>query len=50
MLGRIGDSYVLASETCAFDIIGAEFIREVENGEVVVITKDGIESHRPFPK
>ena len=50
MLGKIGTSYVLASETCAFDIIGAEFIREVENGEVVVITKDGLESHRPFPK
>ncbi len=50
MLGKLGDSYVLASETCAFDIIGAEFIREVENGEIVVISKDGIESHRPFPK
>lgn len=50
MLGKLGDSYVLASETCAFDIIGAEFIREVENGEIVVITEKGIESHRPFPK
>jgi amidophosphoribosyltransferase len=50
MLGKLGDSYVLASETCAFDIIGAEFVREVENGEIVVISKDGIESHRPFPK
>lgn len=50
VLGRLGDSYVLASETCALDIIGAEFVREVENGEVVVIDKDGIESHRPFPK
>ena len=50
MLGKLGDSYVLASETCAFDIIGAEFVREVENGEIVVISQDGIESHRPFPK
>jgi amidophosphoribosyltransferase len=50
VLGRLGDGYVLASETCALDIIDAEFVREVENGEVVVITKDGIESHRPFPK
>jgi amidophosphoribosyltransferase len=50
MLGKLDGSYVLASETCAFDIIGAEFVREVENGEVVVITKDGVESHRPFPK
>ncbi len=50
VLGRLGDSLMFASETCALDIIDAEFVREVENGEVVVITKDGIESHRPFPK
>ncbi len=50
VLGRLGDSYIFASESCALDIIDAEFVREVENGEVVVITKDGIESHRPFPK
>ena len=50
VLGRVGKSYVLASETCALDIVGAQFIREIENGEVVVITKDGVESHRPFPK
>jgi amidophosphoribosyltransferase len=46
--GRV--SYILASETCALDIVGAEFVREVENGEIVVITAEGIESHRPFPK
>jgi len=50
IIGKLDDSYILASETCALDIIGAEFVREVENGEVVAITKDGIESHRPFPK
>ncbi len=50
VIGRLGTSYVLASETCALDIVGAEFVREVENGEVVVITADGLESHRPFPK
>lgn len=50
MLGKLDDSYVLASETCAFDIIGAEFVREVENGEIIVISKDGIETHRPFPR
>jgi amidophosphoribosyltransferase len=50
VIGKLGDSYILASETCALDIVGAEFFREVENGEIVVITKDGIESHRPFPK
>lgn len=43
-LGRLGNSYVVASETCAFDTIGAEFIRDVEPGEVVVINKNGIES------
>lgn len=50
VLGRVAGSYVLASETCALDIVGAEFVREVENGEVVVITADGLESHRPFPR
>ena len=49
VIGRLGTSYVLASETCALDIVGAEFLREVENGEVVVITDQGLESHRPFP-
>jgi len=49
VLGRLGSSYVRASETCALDIVGAEFLREVENGEVVVITQQGLESHRPFP-
>jgi amidophosphoribosyltransferase len=46
VLGRLGDAFVLASETCALDIIGAEFVREVENGEIVVISDKGIESHR----
>ncbi len=50
VLGHLNGAYVLASETCALDIVGAEFVREIDNGEVVVITKDGIESHRPFPK
>jgi amidophosphoribosyltransferase len=49
VIGRLGKSYVLASETCALDMVGAEFLREVENGEVVVITDEGLESHRPFP-
>ena len=50
VIGKIGNSYVLASETCALDIVGATFFREVDNGEVVVITPGGLESHRPFPK
>ncbi len=48
VLGKVGDGYALASETCALDIIGAEFVREIEPGEMVVITKDGVETHRPF--
>ena len=49
VLGGLGeDGFVLASETCALDIIGARFIREVEPGEMVVISKGHIESSRPF--
>lgn len=48
VLGRLGSGWVLSSETCAFDIIGAEFEREVEPGEMVVITESGVESHFPF--
>lgn len=50
-LGRYEETgWVLSSESCALDIIGAEFIREIEPGEMVVITEDGIESLHPFPK
>ena len=49
VLGKIKNSYVLASETCAFDIIGAKFIREVENGEIIVIENDTVKSLKPFP-
>ncbi len=48
MLGRVGDGWVLSSETCALDIIGAEFLREIAPGEMVVITKDGLDSFMPF--
>ena len=48
VLGKLGDGHVLSSETCALDIIGAEFLREVEPGEMVVITGGKIESHFPF--
>jgi amidophosphoribosyltransferase len=49
VLGRVADGWVLASETCALDIIGADYLREVEPGEMVVITADkGLESHFPF--
>ncbi len=49
VIGKLGKAWVLASETCALDIIGAEFIREVANGEVVVFSEEGMESHRAFP-
>ncbi len=49
VLGKLDESYVLCSETCALDIIGAKFIRDVEPGEIVVITKDGLSSMKPFP-
>ena len=49
MIGELDGRFILASETCALDIIGAQFVREVENGEAVVISDDGIESHKPFP-
>ncbi|MGB0507070.1 MAG: amidophosphoribosyltransferase [Pikeienuella sp.] len=48
VLGKINDAYVLSSETCALDIIGAELVREIEPGEMVIISKDGIQSERPF--
>ena len=50
ILGKLGNATILASETCALDIIGARFVREVENGEVVIVSEDGIESHRAFPR
>lgn len=50
VIGELDGKYILASETCALDIIGARFVRDVQNGEVVVISEDGIESLRPFPQ
>ncbi len=49
VIGKLKNSYVLASETCALDIIGAKFLREVENGEIVLIENDEIKSIKPFP-
>src|SRR5208283_2255661 len=50
VIGELEGRYILASETCALDILGARFVRDVENGEIVVISEDGIESIKPFPK
>ncbi|HUA56656.1 MAG TPA: amidophosphoribosyltransferase [Candidatus Sulfotelmatobacter sp.] len=49
VLGRIGEAWILASETCALDIIGADFVRDIAPGELVVINASGVASHRPFP-
>ncbi|NLY10859.1 MAG: amidophosphoribosyltransferase [Firmicutes bacterium] len=45
-LGKLGDGYVFSSETCAFDVIGAEYIREIEPGELVIIDENGVRSER----
>ena len=50
VLGKLDGAYILCSETCALDIISAEFIREINPGEVVVITEEGIDSINPFSK
>ena len=49
VIGKLNNSYVLSSETCALDIIGAKFVREVDNGEIVLIKDNKIESIKPFP-
>ncbi|MDC1010787.1 amidophosphoribosyltransferase [Candidatus Pelagibacter sp.] len=49
VIGKLGSSYVLASETCALDIIGAKFVRDVENGEIVLIESNELTSIKPFP-
>ena len=49
VIGKIKNSYVFASETCALDIIGAKFLREVENGEIVYIENNELKSLKPFP-
>ncbi len=48
-IGKVGESWVLASETCAFDLIQARFVRDVEPGEIVIINKDGLRSVKAFP-
>jgi amidophosphoribosyltransferase len=49
-IGKIGDAWVLASETCALDLIHAKFVRDVEPGEIVVINQDGLSSFQAFPE
>ena len=50
VLGKLNNSYIFASETCALDIVGATFIREVENGEIVIVEGEKLKSIKPFPK
>ncbi len=48
-LGRLGDAYVVCSETCAMDLIGATYVRDVEPGEILVVSAEGLRSIKPFP-
>ena len=48
-LGRLKDAWLIASESCAFDIVGARFERDIAPGEIVVVDADGVHSHSPFP-
>lgn len=50
VLGRLDGAYVVASESCAFDLIEAEFIREIEPGEMIIVDKEGMKSYHPFGK
>ena len=48
-LGRLGDAVIVCSETCALDLIGATYVRDVEPGEVVIVSSSGVKSFKPFP-
>jgi len=50
VIGKLKDTYIFASETCGLDIVGASFVREVENGEIVVVENNELRSIKPFPK
>lgn len=48
VLGRLGEAHVLASESCALDVVGASYVRDIEPGEMVIIDHEGVHSRRPF--
>ena len=50
VIGKLKNSYIFASETCALDIVGATFVRKVDNGEIVIIENNKMQSIKPFPK
>jgi len=49
-LGKLNGSWVVASETCAFDLVGAQYIRDVNPGEIIIIDENGYKSLNPFPR
>lgn len=50
VLGRLGDAYIVASETCALDLLEASYVRDVAPGEIIILDEEGIHSHFPLPK
>ncbi|MEX0695087.1 MAG: amidophosphoribosyltransferase [Rhodospirillales bacterium] len=50
VIGRLGDAYIITSETCALDIIGARFVRDIDPGEIVIVDENGLHSLKPFTK
>ena len=50
IIGKLKNSFIFASETCALDIVGATFVREVDNGEIVIVENEKLQSIKPFPK
>jgi len=50
IIGKLKNSFIFASETCALDIVGANYVREVENGEIIIIENEDLKSIKPFPK
>ena len=50
VIGKLKNSYIFSSESCALDIVGATFVREVENGEIVIVENEELKSIKPFPK
>ena len=49
-LGKLGDAWIVCSETCALDLIGATYVRDIDPGEVLIISDGGLRSMKPFPK
>ena len=50
VIGKLKESYIFSSETCALDLVGAKYIRDVKNGEIILIENGKLSSINPFPK